>query len=494
MAKHTVDLIATKGLFMGLAKQNMLFHQCIGELVDNSIASKKDAEKFKVEIIFHKLEGDKVGLYIADNCRGMTLEKLKNALQLGMVPDDESDRLHEHGFGLKNALATFTRGNGYWKIWTQDQKNMGNIFSVEGPFGPEMEIEDKDAFPNKVFLPSDISTLVYAEISIDYIRTVQGRGGPTKDLFKLREWLIEHLGVFYRGYLEQNNETLEIDGSIIVSINKDRKRVPPISIPFSNAQKKYFQIELGGIVYDLEYEYGTLDEVKRDKLLQGSKSQYYYQKNIPTQGIDIRLGKRVIATSLLDSVWKTQDGESKLNRHNDYNDFVGELKIPNVPRGILSTVNNKTDFNLDDPNWGKVFEELNKFPPPKRVREKTEKSLQEKWIKMLKATNPEDIVTDEKNIWPTGSRIDVYRKRHQNDEVIIYELKVGNAQPIHIYQLIMYWDGLEVTGEVPKEGILLVEDYNSTIEEMVSIINSKLKTPNGKSYNIKIEKHADKNL
>ena len=47
MAKHNVQLVATQGVFAGLAKQNMLFHQCIAELVYNSIASRK--EKFKIE-------------------------------------------------------------------------------------------------------------------------------------------------------------------------------------------------------------------------------------------------------------------------------------------------------------------------------------------------------------------------------------------------------------------------------------------------------------
>lgn len=491
MAKHDVELIATEGIFKGLAKQNMLFHQCIGELVDNSIASKDEDNKFQVEIIFKRISETKVGIYIVDNGKGMDLSKLKEALQLGRIPDDESDRLHEHGFGLKNALATLTRGDGYWKIYTHTKET--NISSVQGPFGPKMEIEDDDSFPNDDFLPSDISTLVYAETTIDYVRTVQGRGGPTKDLDKLRKWLIEHLGVFYRGYLEQDKDTLEIQGSIVVSIEKDRKRVPPVFVPFGNSKTEYFDIEIGGSVYKLEYEFGTLDEVKRDKLIQGERSQYYYLKNIPTQGIDIRLGKRVLATAMLDDIWKTIDGKSQLNRHNDYNDFVGELRIPNVPRGILSTVNNKTDFNLDDPDWNRIFDELNQHKPPKKVREKTEKGLQEAWLKMLKATNPDETISDERYVWPTGVRIDVYRKK-ANGEVIIYEIKVGNAQPINIYQLLMYWDGLEIEGERPKEAILLVEDYSNTIEEMITIINSKLKTPTGNSYNIKIEKHVDKNL
>lgn len=491
MAQHEIELIATSGVFRGLAKQNMLFHQCISELIDNSIAQKKDRNSFEIEVIFEEKGEGKYGVYICDNGNGMDIDKLKNALQLGKEPDVNSDRLHEHGFGLKNSLATLTRGNGFWKIWSKTKDSP--ISSVQGPFGPKMLIEDDDKFPEKDFLPSDLSTIVYAETSIDYIRTVQGRGGPTNDILKLRKWLIEHLGVFYRGYLTQDSKTYDIDGTIKVSINKDRVRVNPVLVPFSNSEIKRFKVELDGIEYELEYEFGTLDEIKRDKLIQGEKTQYYYLKNIPTQGIDVRLGKRVLATAMLDSIWKTQDGRSQLNRHNDYNDFVGEIRIPNVPRGVLTTVNNKTDFNLDDNGWVKIFDELNNVKPPKTIREKTEKGLQNKWIEMLKATNPDEIISDERNVWPVGVRIDAYRKK-ENKDIIIYELKVGNAQPIHLYQLLMYWDGLEIAGETPREAILMVEDYSNSIEEMVSLINSELKTKNGRSYNIKIEKHRDKGL
>lgn len=491
MAQHEIELVATTGVFRGLAKQNMLFHQCISELIDNSIAQKKEGVAFEVEVIFEEKDNGIYGVYICDNGKGMDLGKLKDALQLGKEPDPESDRLHEHGFGLKNSLATLTRGNGFWKIWSKSKSSP--ISSVQGPFGPKMLIEDDDRFPEHDFLPTDISTIVYAETSIDYIRTVQGRGGPTNDIFKLRKWLIEHLGVFYRGYLTQDPKTYEIDGVIRVSINKNRLRVNPVLVPYANSKIEYIKVELDGNEYDLEYEYGTLDEIKRDKLVHDEKSQYYYLKNIPTQGIDVRLGKRVLATAMLDSIWKTQDGKSQLNRHNDYNDFVGEIRIPNVPRGTLTTVNNKTDFNLDDKGWVKIFEALNNIKPPKTIREKTEKGLQNKWVEMLKATNPEETISDERHVWPTGVRIDAYRKK-ENGDVIVYELKVGSAQPIHLYQLLMYWDGLEISGETPREAILMVEDYSNTIEEMVSLINSELKTKSGKSYNIKIEKHKDKGL
>lgn len=493
MAQHLVELVATEGVFIGLAKQNMLFHQCISELIDNSIASTRHNDKFRIEIIFEEnpKSEESIGVYIVDNGIGMTLDTLKDALQLGRKPPEESNRLHEHGFGLKNALATLTRGRGYWKLWTKDDNE--RISSVSGPFGPTMTLEDNDDFPKKDFLPSDISTLIYVETPIDFIRTVQGRGRTTNNLKTLRTWLIEHLGVLYRGYLEQDKVNFEESGTIIVSIGKDRKKVNPINVPIGNAQVEYIKIELGGETYQLEYIFGTLDEVKRDQLVSGTATKYYYLKNIPTQGIDIRLGKRTIATSLLETIWTSTNGTSRLSRHNDYNDFVGELRIPELPRGILTTVNNKTDFNLDDPDWHLIFDELNKFKPPKRVREQTEEGLRKKWEKMLRATNPEDKVVPKYVTWPTGVEIDVFREKENND-IIIYELKVGQAVPINLYQLMMYWDGLEIEGKIPKEAVLLVESYSDGIENMVNIINTELKTPNSGSYNFKLETHSNKNL
>src|SRR5205807_521466 len=134
-------------------------------------------------------------------------------------------------------------------------------------------------------------------------------------------------------------------------------------VPLGDTQNKYLDIELGGKVCRLEYRYGVLDTVKRDKLVRGNKAKYYYQQNQPTQGIDIRLGKRVIATRQFETIWKSERGESQLSRHNKYNDFIGELLIPELPRGILTTANTKTDFNLDDPDWGKIFDKLTEVRP-----------------------------------------------------------------------------------------------------------------------------------
>jgi hypothetical protein len=179
--------------------------------------------------------------------------------------------------------------------------------------------------------------------------------------------------------------------------------------------------------------------------------------------------------------------------------------VPELPRGVLATTNNKTDFNLDDENWEAIFKELRKFKPIKDIREKSEADLRKKWMNMLKATNPHDVVSDNVAVWPTATKIDVYRKINTTNEIIIYEIKVGRAAPLHLYQIKMYWDGLVLNGEQPKEAILLVEDYSTNLEQMANLMNlmpppnfptptSATKAKQSAAYNFLIRKHADVNL
>ena len=121
----------------------------------------------------------------------------------------------------------------------------------------------------------------------------------------------------------------------------------------------------------------------------GAKAKYYYQGNQPTQGVNIRLGKRVIATAQLSEIWRGPNG-MPLARHNNYNEFVGEVLLPELPRGVLSTLNNKTNLNPNDPDWQNLFSLLAQVPPLAHPKACTEKALQSRWISALLAVNPQD--------------------------------------------------------------------------------------------------------
>jgi hypothetical protein len=320
--KHEVRLTANRSTFVGLSRQNLLFHQCLGELVDNAIAATPADQKFRIDIILKQADENSVDTYVIDNCSGMDLCTLETALQLGR-PATTGNRLNEHGFGLKHALATMSGGNGPWDLWTRS-KASPTVLQVKGPFDDPMYIDVDVKLPDDLLIPSDWSTIIRVRVPLAIMQSVQGRGAKAQSLDTLRWWLVEHLGVMYRGYLDLDPISNEPCGSISLVTKDERWSVAPVHVPFSSTNLERFDLSIGGEKYTLEYTYGTLDTVKRDKLIRDTKAKYYYQGNQPTQGIDIRLGRRVIATRLFNEIWRGPDG-TPLSRHNDYNDFVGEL-------------------------------------------------------------------------------------------------------------------------------------------------------------------------
>lgn len=145
-----------------------------------------------------------------------------------------------------------------------------------------------------------------------------------------------------------------------------------------------------------------------------------------------------------------------------------------------------------------VFETLAEFPPLKNSVTLGEDALKKKWMKILKAANPEDEVTSEISVWPTGTRIDVVDKG-TNGKYDIYELKTRKAEPQDLYQLKMYWDGLVLEGVQPTRGVLLTPKYSDSIQDMLESMN-KLPTPHmpggspSQPYHFLIATHQEKAL
>lgn len=500
-ARHEIHINITNKAFDGLARQGMTFPQGNCEVVDNALAAALPGDKARICIaLAPDNDQNYLNLAVADWGRGMDLDALTNALQLGSLPTTTgTNRLNEHGFGLLNALACLSGGTGDWCIYTHSQP--GNYYKVSGPFDLTMIVEQVDTLdlaPGLNLHWADPSTVVCVRVPMTIARTMQRQSNRRlTDLATMRTWLIEHLGVAYRGFLSLDSETLEPSAKIVVTVGASAVLVPPIHVPMMMTHTEHFQVELGGQIVTLTYVYGLLDRSMRDHLVQGGKARYYYQGSQPTQGIDIRLGKRVIATAQLGEIWRKEDG-SALSRHNAYNDFVGELLIPDLPRGVLATLVNKTGIDHTDADWAKVFEALAAFPPIKNAQSATEKDLRIRWMQMLKATNPEDDVTGEVTVWPTGTRIDVVA-RNKSGKCDIYELKAGKGEPQDFYQLRMYWDGLVLSGVQPTRGVLLAAGFAEHMAAMVPLLNA-LPTPPfpdgtpSAPYNFSLATHAEKQL
>lgn len=498
-----VNVGVTKRGLKGFAKQNLTGMQALLELTDNAIAA-TDGKKSIIEVIISEEKGkDALNVIIADWGCGMDKDALANALQIGSEPTGNS-RINEHGFGLLNALSILSAGSNQWVIATSADGSSWLV--VNGPFDVSMQVHTvKDLtmiFPGTSFAleapRTVISSIVPRKLFSKSLKV--RRNDSNGDLCALRDMIVEYLGITYRGFLSVDAKTMEPRTRIMVAAAGETVFVPAIPAPIAHEVVKRPKIAIDGQVVQFEYHYGQLDIDKRDHLIMteaGTRpAAYHYLENMRTQGVDVRVGGRVIATALLGEIWKNEKGEP-LARHPAFNDFVGEVIIPELPRGVLSTVNNKSGIDFTDDDWLNLFALLQEFPPVKDVMLRSEKDLRDEWVRILKAARPEDIVSDECSVWPTGTRIDVVDEG--DGRLDLYELKVGKAEPQHLYQLRMYWDGLVVEGKQPTSATLLVQRHTADIDSMLEIMNKMPPPmfPGGNPsmpYQFKIATHAEKCL
>ena len=62
------------------------------------------------------------------------------------------------------------------------------------------------------------STVYVLRVPLCVVQTLQNRGGKCTDMVTLRSWLVEHLGVAYRGYLDLDPVSMDPEAKIVVSV------------------------------------------------------------------------------------------------------------------------------------------------------------------------------------------------------------------------------------------------------------------------------------
>jgi len=480
----------------GLGRQEMDFHQVVGELIDNSIsAAGKDSEgdllPFKIEVTLEKV-GNKIRVKVADEGIGMTVDEItEHIFSLGGKGRSEGP-LNEHGFGLKNALCVLTIGNKLpWIIQTRDDEAVRNglVYVVKGPFSSKMKLElgDIESWNEGLaHVARDRGTRVYAETTFEFFNTLYHRARTFETLV---ERFIEHLGVMYRGFLKNPHNKLWLrwrnlgddENNPNYDVDWEEFRIKPIEIPYDAGGSQTTEIEISGPEGKAKAIYirGNLDVEKVKDATQGRPYplKIYYQGNIPTQGIDIVVRGRVLKTGQLPEIW------SDIPRHNNFNRFVGEL-ILNDPK--FRTVNNKISLDPHNPYWIELLEKLDneEFKPQRITGAKIERDLAKRLKIMLEGHYTGSNVQRDRPIWGgAGVKVDIYHEL-KNGEIHIYELKAGTAAPIDAYQLLMYWDGIvKDEGKSPKVGRLVAKEIPSTVRNIINEIN-KRKDSLGNNYSL----------
>lgn len=500
---HILNVQADDRALLTLARFEMDPQDCIGEIIDNSIAAKVPTKKCHINLYLIGSEGSNlIDVYVADDGIGMDLEGLRNALTLG-GKSRSKNRLNEHGFGLKNALATATLEKPKnWAIWTS--KTHGDYFKVKGPLKQTKEYEENAQLPHfisKALQNQEIppvSTLIYFQTTKNFLRGLSRKGGQATNIEKFGEYLVEHLGVKYRGFLKSsgNKHHYEINiRTIAYSKNKEQQQrllpVYEISVPFGHIYQKFSSENSGEIILKKgqkikwEVQEGTVDQQRVKELVKigvlnhedktkTTPAKYYYQGDQTTQGIDIEVNGRTIATAVIDPIWN-------IARHNSLNDFVGVLKLTDVPQGCLATRANKTSFDKHDADWNRVFAKIRenkKLIPQKNGIKRTEAMLRDIVVDEINNVNQltEDPVKAEAEytIGDTGIRADiVVSHNNDNKQVEIVECKVGTGTDQDLAQLQYYCQQMvDQANKQPTKAILLCDRIDEKLKTRINRVNS----------------------
>lgn len=463
-------------LYLGFSRQDLKFHQALGELIDNAISSYEDTSRFKIEIHIEK-NGETVRVVVADSGLGIAFDDLQTKILKIGGKGTRAGKLNEHGFGLKNAVCVLTQNKRPFSIITRDQAAVddGVYLKVDGPFRifPNMQIVETDEptwSENITLCTGSTGTRIHATTTMHYLRNLS-RGQARFET--LMERLLEHLGVMYRGYLQANHAEMllrfrDISAGNAPWTNKD---VKPIPVPYSKAKEEWLQVNVGGTEYRVQYKWGSLDEGQ----VAANGLRQYYQGNIKTQGVDIQVRGRVILPHQITYLWPDREP------HGDLNHFVGELIIDD---DIFSTVNNKVELDPNNPAWEAISEKLqeDEYKPVDAVGVmRTEADIREKLAANLKNVVKDSETTENAPTWEeVGVKVDLVHRKPGGDEDI-HEIKAGTAKPIDVYQLVMYWDAKVEAGVRPKLGRLVTKLGTQSVDRLITYWNTR-KDKGGQPY------------
>jgi hypothetical protein len=497
MAVHAFQTtLDAEQYFQGLARQDMDFHQALGELIDNAMSARlplpygDGQQQTLVEVSLEESNAGTIIVQVADPGQGMILQDIQQNVFNPGGQGASRGRLNEHGFGLKNALALLTGGNSTgFDLYTRpaDGSIPNDAFlHVTGPLGVDMEVRD-DATREE--WAKDLTHLVDAEhgtklrcvVQWRYFRSVYRRGRTGFD--RLVERLGEHLGVMHRYFIEEGN-------TIRLAYRKSggewiHHTIPSIPIPYQGETKELtFPVTVAGVEHEVRYTRGVLGDDHKNKELAPKLGwpyplQSYYQGSNARCGIDITVRDRVIRSAVFEDIWP------EINKTVAYNRFVGELRVG----AEFRTTNNKTGLDPHGENWEQVLRLLSEekdFRPEETTRTHSEHTLRQDLIIILRGVFPSAKVLKDRATWGGAVDIDIFVEDGAT-HLRLYELKAGAARVLDLYQLLMGWDGLVADGVNPIVGVLVCAEVTPNVEQAAEAANARVDAA-GNAYNIELRR------
>lgn len=470
------------GTIRGLAQAPLHLQNMVAELVDNALAAADSGQKVCVDLSPHEDGGDLHVLRVWDAGPGISLERLEqDVFKLGHAPAGAS-HLNEHGFGLKNVIAKAQQLSALpWVFRTRNPSALAarHFYQCKRPYSFDMPIEILDADDWPPYASPEVGTICEIVVPMVYMQSVAfgRRGALPRDTGRIMDYLREHLGVLYRGYLEGG---IRATAQILTSTGLGAPdHVDPINPDFRSRDTYSFSLTLAGQQVSVTGAVGLVD---RDS--PQTKSRLLYYKHAPeSQGVDIRVGRRTVATRLISEIWER-------DRHPSLNGIGGEFVIPGI-RGVAPpTLNNKTSIDFDSKPWHAIVEGIQQAVPEDKLPHgggKSEADLRDELYLHIHGLKRSTHILEKEFDCTHGIAIDIlWDQTPTGGSLDVFEVKKGKAAPIDLYQLVMYWDALVSAGKQPRYGHLVSNGRTTGVNTLLDFLKTRADS-NGNRYDLVLE-------
>ncbi len=510
---HIKILPKSQPQWQSYAANDLRFENMMAELIDNSISNilgnKTKTKSIYITLENYEYQNDTVKVSIEDT--GTGINDLIHAFFPGR--DDNKDvqldsELNEHGFGLKNALATANIENDSWELSTITEDTFKNkkFNYVKAPWRFEYE-EPKFIFKAKEIAEwegRDFSTgtLIKFDCKWPLFKTV-AIGSNRRNFNEIVKVFCEDIGVRYRNALEDNKD-LKIQVSFKDYEEEefkviDVKGVFPKSAKLIKSNKKSsgkFNLPNGKTTVEyFFYHYPKEEEYYR-----------YYKHNQRTNGVEIRLNGRLIEYNIFTEIWG-------LAVNNQFNNFLGVI---NIIGATPKTTRVKTKVRRDDEILIAVFDSIGDSYFPAEDVKKTitwdkdnsnTKSTKNKASEGDKEFDLEEVLKSDAYKYVVNSQRQLFSKvdgisniqkpvvdlfcENENGKIILIELKKDELKVLDVYQLLMYHDGYVYDKDKsPDETWLIAEKKPKWAASLLEYINT-LKDQKNNKYNLQIKTYDD---
>ena len=408
-------------IFEELGNNTYSFVDLLSELIDNSLAARKDGFLIEVQITVG-CSGDRKNSYliITDNASGIPRLRLGEAISPGAR---RGTGLNEHGLGMKQAIASLGKLD---RLLTKTSDDKDAIQVSQFKFGeqnlPTVQVDWSHGTHITVVNLKPIAPMSANHYTRDVVR---------------------QLGARYRRYLAQDARKLKLTLHVL---DADDANAPLHTHEIEAAKPIYFhpntrtnkpvierkKIKGKGWEAELTFGYAPDDKEYAELGLQKPTKFDPYHVSLKKQGLDLVLHDRVIAFHMLSEIGIVDAP------HNNYNLVRGEIDLK---KGFTTAITKNAiiqDERFKDcvEQVAQLLEEgeyLQRRTYPDDIPENILRDRLAKWLSTNKMSPKKDVKMEYAVQGLAGS-IDILADGEA------WELKRDEANGLDVYQLFAYLD------------------------------------------------------